>query len=68
LKVIGTITKLKEMDGMILLTVRHSSKIEVVLFEDDNIFSVGDRVSVSGKIEEYKDSYEIIGDSIELVG
>ncbi len=66
-KITGTVESIRESGGNLFLKIGHKSEIDVVLFKEENVFSIGDRVEVKGKITEYKDRFEIIGEDIRRV-
>tara|TARA_Y100000310_G_scaffold345680_1_gene468195 strand:- start:6433 stop:6777 length:345 start_codon:yes stop_codon:yes gene_type:complete len=68
IKIKGIVEKITENNDNIYLSVKHDSTLEVVLFGGDKIFSNGDEVVVTGKLQEYKGRVSMIGDEIELVG
>ncbi len=63
----GTVDKITEKDRNLFLTIIHPSTLQVVIFKEENAFSVGDRVEVTGKIQEYKGRYEMIGEEVRLL-
>ncbi|MFC1704702.1 OB-fold nucleic acid binding domain-containing protein [Nanoarchaeota archaeon] len=67
-KVIGTISQMRDTDKVMIMEVMQAQKVKVVVFKDDN-FSLkkGDYIEVLGKVEEYEGELEIIGDRIRLI-
>ena len=68
IKIEGTITKTKDLPGLLLFDLKdNTSKMTVVAFKDFEInLTKGYNVSVTGKIAEYNNVLEIIADEITI--
>lgn len=68
IKIEGTITKTKDLPGLLLFDLKdNTSKMTVVAFKDFQInLTKGENISVTGKIAEYNNVLEIIADEITI--
>ncbi len=68
IKIQGTITKIKDLPGLLLFDLKdNTSKMTVVVFKDFQInLTRGQNISVIGKISEYNNVLEIIADEITI--
>ncbi len=67
IKIQGTITKTKDLPGLLILDVKdNTSKITVIAFKDFPIEQLKKDIPIEviGKVTEYKDILEIIADEI----
>jgi hypothetical protein len=47
--------------------VEHSSQLDVLLFSDGSRLSIGDSVEVLGSLEEDKENYQLVGESVHVL-
>lgn len=68
IKIQGTITKSKDLPGLLIFDLKdNTSKMTVVAFKDFQInLTKGENVSITGKIAEYNNVLEIIADEITI--
>ena len=68
IKIQGTITKSKDLPGLLIFDLKdNTSKMTVIAFKDFQInLTKGENVSITGKIAEYKNVLEIIADEITI--
>ena len=70
IKLNGVINKVAEINSTTFIELVQPQKITVVVFKKDErnlSLSYGDYVEVIGKVEEYKDSFEVIAQRIRRV-
>jgi len=61
----GVVTKVIDLESVMILEVTQPSAITVVLFKEEGIdIMKGDDVEVTGKIEEYQGKPELIGNVV----
>ena len=63
-KVNGTIKQIYMHNNSLTLKIKQECLMDVMLFEKNTNFSIGENVVVSGKIQEYNGKQEIIADKI----
>jgi len=67
-KIRGITNNIKKMDNLMFIDIIQNNKITVVLFNDKDVeIEKGNKVEIIGKVKEYKDGYEIIGDKIIVI-
>lgn len=62
-KIIGTVERITVKEGFSIINLRKEEEITVIMFDKVNL-SKGQRIEVSGKIEEYKGEKEIIAEKV----
>ena len=62
-KIIGTVERITAKEGFSIINIKKEEEITVIIFDKVNL-SKGQRVEVSGKIEEYKGEKEIIAEKV----
>ena len=68
-KLVGTVTKVRQMDRVSFITVSGQKEVEsdVIVFPEDNIFiKEGDIVEITGDVEEYKGKKEVIANKVKI--
>lgn len=66
LRISGVITNVKNIGSVMLIDIAQLEKMKVVVFNSNITLNKGDYVEITGKIEEYKGSTELIADKIVL--
>tara|TARA_Y100000310_G_scaffold333426_1_gene410970 strand:- start:3583 stop:3930 length:348 start_codon:yes stop_codon:yes gene_type:complete len=66
-RIIGKVREMEDFGNRVQLVIEHPSKLDVMLFADGGRFSVGDTVEVLGTLEEYKESYQLVGESVHVL-
>lgn len=66
-RVIGTISSVKEFDKTLLLEVSQQKPVTVVMFKDGRgrSFAAGDEVDITGQVKEYKGKMEIVAEKVK---
>ena len=63
LSVSGTVSKISSGDGMTFITLEDDGELfPVVVFHEIDDVSSGDKITVSGKMQEYKGRLQIVGE------
>ena len=61
----GSITSIKETQGLYILKVKDTSTITIIVFKEDPIdLKKNSLLEIEGKVAEYKETLEIIADKI----
>ena len=66
-RIIGTFRKMEDFGNRVQLVVEHSSQLDVLLFSDGSRLSIGDSVEVLGSLEEDKENYQLVGESVHVL-
>ncbi|TKJ17620.1 hypothetical protein CEE44_03755 [Candidatus Woesearchaeota archaeon B3_Woes] len=66
LKIDGVITNIRKTNTITLIDIAQLEEMKVVVFNKEIELNKGDYVEITGKIEEYKGSTELIADKIIL--
>jgi len=67
IKANGTIKQIYEHNNSLTLKIKQECLMDVMLFDKNNNFSIGENVIVQGKIQEYNGKQEIIADKIAKI-
>lgn len=66
LKIDGVITNIRKTNTVTFIDIAQLEEMKVVVFNEEIDLNRGDYVEITGKIEEYKGSTELIADKIIL--
>jgi DNA/RNA endonuclease YhcR with UshA esterase domain len=67
IKVTGTINRITNYEKNTIIEITRTEKLDIVLFENNINLKSGEKITATGQLKQYKNTFELLADEIEII-